>query len=634
MYPAFLILSGRRVPSERSSPRIKIVPSSNNSSFGANLTFVLGLFACIAKLPKKKGIVRTEPAYHKTNYVFHDFNFQLKKVRRKKDGLHKKNKNLLRDCLYEKIWIWGITLPKTPLEQLLTKSTKIKKSIHSSSCWVLTEKQKLDLSWQEKIIVIFNCKSFLDAVHLAKCCFCCCQECSFGTNVSQINWSFLCSPFERNFDLQNSRWMSQSGVCPSVNNNGEHLHWKFATYDELSFLFGWISVVSWTFALLPQIISNCVHQSAESQSFWFWLLWLVGDVCNLIGCVLTDNLVTNIALALVYLGFTAVAFVQFVCYEFCLPKMKAARVNANENARALYSPFYQSPSQQMETAKPNMTPVLKMALQIAHQSPRMFNVDINLSPQARNELNHLLNEKDPSNVKKPPHSNKRRVVMTRLVVPGREDRQVNSDILTSINDARTFASNDSSSTLPGDKTILQTKRIQGRRTFSIGTLFVWFNSFNAVVSDATQTQAQTQTQTHMTSILDKIGLILGWMCTFIYISSRIPQLKLMLTTRKVQGLNPLFFYLTLTGNFTQCISMLIMPDIYHHSSTLITMLPWLLSSSICMFQDSLILFLLYWFKGVMRSSKTKGYEPEEEYTQLTANYGSCDQTAALFTEEK
>ena len=120
-----------------------------------------------------------------------------------------------------------------------------------------------------------------------------------------------------------------SVICPFTNEYGETLKWPFTQplgtciyniYDQFAFIIGWLSVASWTFALLPQIVTNCKNKSAESQSFWFWILWLVGDVCNLSGCILTKNLITNIALALVYLSLTFFACLQFIWYEYILQR--------------------------------------------------------------------------------------------------------------------------------------------------------------------------------------------------------------------------------------------------------------------------------------------------------------------------
>ncbi|ETO19543.1 hypothetical protein RFI_17687 [Reticulomyxa filosa] len=247
---------------------------------------------------------------------------------------------------------------------------------------------------------------------------------------------------------------SLNGVsCQPTNEFGEQLRWrrteplgvciynikkkltqtfkkKKYTYEEVSFVVGWISVAIWTVALLPQIISNCVHQSAESQSFLFWLLWLVGDICNLVGCILTRNLVTNIALAFVYLTVTVVAFVQYVYYEFFLPRMRSPpptqqkvkqmielETGTTEPSASAIQPLYRTPRER--TAAFNLFTCIRLRKkkkgegggkgggscctckknkkkkkgQLARVTPRMFNVDMHLVHPIQSELKGLLNDK-------------------------------------------------------------------------------------------------------------------------------------------------------------------------------------------------------------------------------------------------
>jgi len=272
------------------------------------------------------------------------------------------------------------------------------------------------------------------------------------------------------------------------------------------------------------------------------------------------------------------------------------------------------------------------------------------------------------------YTNDGRAIMTQLLVPGHDEKRLaSSDILTSVNSKDTFGVARASSVdnlqsqsaalrensvsagaqfeLPspalqgvstGSTTSMRDKEVQiiprmhiqdstpygtdvkegsqqsiKRMTpksgmlFSIGSIFLWFNSYNAVVSNSNN---NTHNVHSTQSMLYAIGVIFGWLCTGIYVSSRIPQLKLMLSTKKVEGLNPLFFCLTMLGNLTQCASMLVMPGTYTKMSVFVTMLPWLISSGVCMLQDSSILFLIFLYKN------------KKDLTQLTTNnYGSFQQ---------
>ncbi|KAG4169116.1 hypothetical protein ERO13_A12G066400v2 [Gossypium hirsutum] len=56
--------------------------------------------------------------------------------------------------------------------------------------------------------------------------------------------------------------------------------------DDLSFGFGLTSLVCWGVAEIPQIITNFKTKSSHGVSLLFLLTWVVGDVFNLVGCLL------------------------------------------------------------------------------------------------------------------------------------------------------------------------------------------------------------------------------------------------------------------------------------------------------------------------------------------------------------
>ncbi|GAB5365442.1 hypothetical protein AAMO2058_001058300 [Amorphochlora amoebiformis] len=56
---------------------------------------------------------------------------------------------------------------------------------------------------------------------------------------------------------------------------------------------GYICMMCWSLCLAPQIIVNHVLGKAEDQSFLFYLLWVAGDITNLLGCVLANQLTTQ-----------------------------------------------------------------------------------------------------------------------------------------------------------------------------------------------------------------------------------------------------------------------------------------------------------------------------------------------------
>ncbi|KAJ1393232.1 PQ-loop repeat, partial [Sesbania bispinosa] len=56
--------------------------------------------------------------------------------------------------------------------------------------------------------------------------------------------------------------------------------------ETASVTLGVISVIVWTVAEIPQIITNYREKSTEGLSVAFLMTWIIGDLFNLFGCLL------------------------------------------------------------------------------------------------------------------------------------------------------------------------------------------------------------------------------------------------------------------------------------------------------------------------------------------------------------
>ncbi|KAG7643870.1 PQ-loop repeat [Arabidopsis suecica] len=102
------------------------------------------------------------------------------------------------------------------------------------------------------------------------------------------------------------------------------LHSSFR--DGLSLSLGIISVISWGVAEIPQIMTNYSEKSTEGLSITFLTTWMIGDIFNLLGCLMEPaTLPTQFYMALLYTVTTSVLYVQSIYYGHIYPRLKNRR---------------------------------------------------------------------------------------------------------------------------------------------------------------------------------------------------------------------------------------------------------------------------------------------------------------------
>jgi len=95
-------------------------------------------------------------------------------------------------------------------------------------------------------------------------------------------------------------------------------------HEALSGIFGSVSLASWIFLLVPQLLENYREGSAEGISLAFLVVWFIGDLANFFGAVWAGLVPTVIALAVYFCFADAILITQCLYYNF-LNERKAAR---------------------------------------------------------------------------------------------------------------------------------------------------------------------------------------------------------------------------------------------------------------------------------------------------------------------
>jgi len=106
----------------------------------------------------------------------------------------------------------------------------------------------------------------------------------------------------------------------------------YSNSDTISYILGLASLLTSMISLFPQIIKNFVWKSTSSLSIGLFIIWMVGDVSNLIGCLLTNQLATQLYLAIYYVTMDVIVISQYCYYEYLIKIWKRRQqLSVNEN---------------------------------------------------------------------------------------------------------------------------------------------------------------------------------------------------------------------------------------------------------------------------------------------------------------
>jgi len=90
------------------------------------------------------------------------------------------------------------------------------------------------------------------------------------------------------------------------------------------FYLGLFSILCWFLVYIPQLYENYKRgQCEDALSIWFLLFWLMGDGCNLAGCLLTHQFPIQTMTAIYYVFMDITIIIQFFYYS-----IKTSRANA------------------------------------------------------------------------------------------------------------------------------------------------------------------------------------------------------------------------------------------------------------------------------------------------------------------
>ncbi|MED6183222.1 hypothetical protein PIB30_036011 [Stylosanthes scabra] len=327
--------------------------------------------------------------------------------------------------------------------------------------------------------------------------------------------------------------------------------------DEISFGFGFMSVICWGVAEIPQIITNFRTKSSHGVSLAFLLAWVAGDIFNLVGCLLEPaTLPTQYYTALLYTVTTIVLVVQSLYYDhiYRWRKRRHEKMNNNdkvdEEEKKTGHDKCGIPIIANGTVK---TTLIKAQPELYYTSAR--SMAGSLTPPFRGggylSLNQSLRGDDCSDDDDEAAPTTTRVHRTSMSLPAAYSTFVTASLNLPLHHA---------------------------------------NAFRFLHENHNQIQEQESAV---------VGQCLGWLMAAIYMGGRLPQIFLNIKRGSVEGLNPLMFVFALIANVTYVGSIVVRSSEWERIKA---NMPWLLDAIVCVALDLFIILQYVYYRYLRRSA--------------------------------
>ncbi|CZT21344.1 related to PQ loop repeat protein [Ramularia collo-cygni] len=288
--------------------------------------------------------------------------------------------------------------------------------------------------------------------------------------------------------------------------------------EAISGICGSISIACWVVVFSPQIVENFRRSSAEGLSVEFIIIWLAGDVFNILGAVLQGVLPTMIVLAIYYTFADIVLLGQCFYYRgFTLRDPRPDKPGSIEDAPNERSPLITNGHANGQVN----------GNAAASRPPNAADVEYSSRNRSRSSFRERLSSLDASffSPATPIHPQPKDAPDGEVLKP-QQARSLTHAIL--FNGAAIL--------------VVVAAGIAG-----------YYLSPATPEAERSGSPADDQAQSLK---LNLWGQVFGYICAVLYLGSRVPQLLLNYRRKSTEGLNALFFLFACIGNLTYVWSIL------------------------------------------------------------------------------
>ncbi|PYH79647.1 PQ-loop-domain-containing protein [Aspergillus uvarum CBS 121591] len=324
--------------------------------------------------------------------------------------------------------------------------------------------------------------------------------------------------------------------------------------EALSGICGSISIACWVVVFSPQIIENFRRGSADGLSLLFLIVWLAGDVFNILGAVLQGVLPTMIILAVYYTLADVVLLAQCFYYRgFTLrdeepsPRQRASAASSLHNEEEAYVDDTEVPSPVMARKPTEQTALLGSTKQ------RGGGPSYQASNTTSSASSVTITPHHPQDHQRPaPLTSSRRHSSASFLHPSIDGTHL-SPVTPFIEPVKEPRPARTLSTL--QTTLFHASAIT--LVCAAGVLGWYISQRTAQPSgDDNNRHHDTSPASDASLEMDPLGQVFGYLCAALYLGSRLPQILLNYRRKSTDGVSLLFFLFACIGNLTYVLSIL------------------------------------------------------------------------------
>lgn len=289
----------------------------------------------------------------------------------------------------------------------------------------------------------------------------------------------------------------------------------------LSTLVGTLSIFSWLFAQFPQVVRNYQNKSVAGLSVYFLGEWLLGDLSNLLGALLTNQATWQIIIGAYYVFVDMMMVSQWIWYE----KLKHGRP-----LRSIWLPRKGFAKRSRESST---TRERRKVGEISQQEQERFlgGDDVVIKRNFRSEPQDILTSKATS-------AND----MFRIPIYG------------------TMSPSSSLACSPANRNVHRIHQQTLPTASPKNVLFITLIIALASRGLAIPTFAAESLDIPESSKAYTAGTVLSWCSTFLYLLSRLPQIIMNFRRKSTSGLSPTLFAAAFCGNLFYSTSLALNPN--------------------------------------------------------------------------